>query len=141
MRAFQWTRAYSVYVAEVDAEHRTIFRLAHGLHQATAGGAAWRKVQPLLRELVAHTAGHLSHEEHVMRSTGYPLYEWHTRQHNVARAKISHLDLRIRRGDRESVPVLLDYLAGWLENHIRLADRMLGAYLRNRERAEAALAS
>ncbi len=141
MRRFQWDKAYSVFVADVDAEHRAIFRMAGSLHRAVKDGAAWRDVQPLLRQLVGHTAGHLAHEETAMRSTAYPLYDWHKRQHDVARARITRLDLRIRRGDRESLPVLLDYLAGWLEHHIRLADRMLGAYLRNHERAHAGAAS
>jgi hemerythrin len=44
------------------------------------------------------------------------------------------LERRIRRGDRDAAIELLDFLSTWLTDHIRLADRMLGAFLRNHQR-------
>jgi hemerythrin len=76
-----------------------------------------------------------------MRAAGYSLYAWHHRQHHTARFSIRVLERRIRRGDRDAAIELLDFLYGWLNDHIRLADRMLGAYLRNHQRELSARAS
>ena len=36
---------------------------------------------------------------------------------------------------------LLEFLGAWLHDHVRLADRMLAAYLRNQQRARSGQAS
>jgi hemerythrin-like metal-binding protein len=91
-------------------------------------------VQYIVEDLVIHTSKHLSHEKREMRQTGHPLYAWHRRQHHMARSRIRVAETRIRRGDRDCAVELLGFLTAWLTDHFRLADRMLGAYLRNRQR-------
>lgn len=134
MRIFEWNDTHSVHVPAVDDEHRQILRLCDDLQGALMAGAATSEVQSLVDDLVIHTAQHLSHEERQMRAAGYPLYAWHHRQHHTARLRVRALERRIRRGDRDAAIELLDFLAVWLRDHIRLADRMLGAYLRNHQR-------
>jgi hemerythrin len=134
MRIFEWNEAHAVHVPEVDEEHQQLFRLCDDLQRAMMVGAASSEVQSIVDDLVIHTAQHLSHEEREMRAAGYPLYAWHRRQHHTARSRIRVLERRMRRGDRDAALELLDFLSGWLNDHIRLADRMLGAYLRNHQR-------
>jgi hemerythrin len=76
-----------------------------------------------------------------MRATGYSFYAWHKQQHHTVRSKMTVLEVRIRSGDRDAVCELLAFLHGWLNDHIRVTDRMLGAYLRNRQRELTARAS
>ena len=45
---------------------------------------------------------------------------------------------RIEEGDRKAGAEMLEYLAGWLQSHIPVTDRMMAAYLRNFERRRAA---
>lgn len=125
----------------MDAEHQTLFRLARELRRAVLAGAASNPVQSMLGDLIRHTGEHFVHEERLMRSAAYPLYQWHKRQHSMGRATATRLQRCVRRGDREAAAVLLQDFSGWLKNHIRLSDRMLGAYLRNYERARAVQAS
>jgi len=140
MRPFEWSEEYGVHVPEIDAEHQAMFRVADELYRALIADAAASQVQPILRELATHMAGHFSHEERLMRASGYPLYAWHRRQHATAGGKILLLERRVSRGDRNAALLAMD-LSVWLKNHIRLADRMFGAYLRNYQRTQAALAS
>ena len=42
--------------------------------------------------------------------------------------------LRIEQGEAKAGLELVDYLTSWLGYHTRLADRMMGAFLRNQER-------
>jgi hemerythrin len=134
MRIFEWSDGHAVRVPAVDDEHRRLFRLCADLQRAMMAGAATTEVQSIVEDLVIHVALHFSHEEREMRSAGYSLYAWHKRQHHTARSKVRLLERRIRRGDRDAALELLEFLSGWLNDHIRLADRMLGAYLRNHQR-------
>ena len=99
-------------------------------------GVNSKRLQSITHNLIGHIAAHFSHEERMMRSMRYPHYEWHKRQHIVARAATKRLDRQIRRGQAEAGPELLKFLESCLQHHIRLSDRMLGAFLRNHERSE-----
>ena len=127
-----------VDVPGIDDEHRLLAESCCDLERALTGGAPAARFESIYQELVQRSAKHFSHEEREMRAGGYALYAWHRRQHVAARAKITALGGCLRCGDTDEARDLLQSLGQWLNDHIRLADRMLGAYLRNRERARAA---
>ena len=141
MQLFKWSKMHAVFVPEIDAEHQNIFRLADALHQAVVGGAPADQTQALLRELIAGAADHLAHEERLMRSTNYPALAWHKGQHDTVRKKVEEFAPRIEGGEGPAALLLLKFLSGWLRDHIRLADCMMAAHLRNYQRARATRAS
>ena len=141
MPKFKWTEDHSLFLPEIDSEHQVIFRLCHDLHRAVTGRAPDDLIDSLLNELAIRSLEHFWHEERRMRSTAYPFYAWHKQQHHTARSKIKFFGAHFRAGDREAVRGLLTFLHGWLNDHIRLADRMLGAHLRNSQRELCAKAS
>lgn len=138
MSISEWSESHAVHIPAVDDEHRHIFRLCADLQRAMTAAAPsaeiQTEIQTIVEDLVIHTAQHLSHEEREMRAARYPLYEWHRHQHQAARARVKAFNRRVRRGDSDAAGELIRYLSGWLNDHIRLADRMLGAYLRNHQR-------
>jgi hemerythrin len=134
MRIFEWNESHAVHVPEVDDEHQQLFRLCDDLQRAMMEGAPSTEIPLIVDDLIIHVAKHFSHEEREMRAAGYSLYAWHHRQHHTARFKIKVLERRIRRGDPDALVELLDFFSAWLNDHIRLADRMFGAYLRNHQR-------
>lgn len=123
----------------MDAEHRNLFRLANELQNAVLSCASDARLRSTFQALTAELEDHFSHEERLMRSTGYGTYPWHKRQHDGIRAKFRRASRKLAAGDREALLELLEYLAGWLRDHTGLTDRMLGAHLRNYERTNAAL--
>ena len=141
MLNMEWTREHAVGVAGVDDEHKTLFRLCGDLRRAVESGAQLAALQSIVNDLAIHAAMHFTHEEREMRAAGYSLYAWHRRQHQAARAKVATLTRRVQRGDREAARELSETTSKWMHDHIRLADRMFGAYLRNYERMRAARAS
>jgi hemerythrin len=76
-----------------------------------------------------------------MRSTHYPASAWHKGQHDTVRKRVKEFAPRIEGGEREAALLLLEFLSGWLRDHLRLADCMMAAHVRNYERARAVLAS
>ncbi len=141
MSLFKWSNAYSVYLPEIDAEHREIYRLGNELHKALLAGAARAQLKPVLANLLEAEEQHFRHEERLMRAMHYDALAWHKRQHDAARKKSRELVKRIEAGDTAAAGELLQYLSDWLRDHISVPDRMMGAYLRNYLRFNTSLAS
>jgi hemerythrin-like metal-binding protein len=136
MRHFRWGEENEVFLAQIDAEHRDLFRIADKLQQAVAGKAA-AAVNQHLHALIAHAEEHFSHEEWLMQSVKYSSYGWHLQQHNTARRRLKLFAPLVESGDSEAAELLLDFLEGWLRDHSGVTDRMMAAYVRNYERANA----
>jgi hemerythrin len=126
---------------EIDAEHRELFGLGSEMHRALVERAGAATVRKIFDALIAAADAHFAEEERVMRETGYPSYAWHKRRHDDARARARSLGRRIRRGDAEAGMEFLDFLAGWMRDHLAVADRMMASYVRNARRSHAVLPS
>jgi hemerythrin-like metal-binding protein len=135
MRRLKWSDNYSVYMPDIDEEHRQIFDAAGLLSQSLLAGDV--DLKPLMARIIEHAAAHFAHEEELMRVTRYPGYAWHKRQHETA---VNYLAPLAQDGSRKAAVELLRFLSDWLRNHVRMTDRIMGAYVRNRSRL-AAIAS
>lgn len=69
-----------------------------------------------------------------MRAARYSSMRWHKEQHDKARQRVEQFVIRIENGDSKAVSELTEYLTRWLHDHTRIADRMMGAFLRNERR-------
>lgn len=138
MRAFKWSGSHAVHLAEIDAEHRAVYQAAGELQQAVEARAPSDRILEILHGLAATVEDHFTHEERMMQSARYLSYGWHRGQHDAARRRLSQFIGQIEAGVPESATLLVEYLAGWLRDHIAIADRMLGAHLRNHSRFHAA---
>ena len=112
-----------------------MFRLAADLRGALMDGAKQSQVEVLAQRVSTEIAGHLAHEERLLRASRYPALDWHERQHQTGRARLAALQRAIVAGDVEPIFDALESLAGWLRDHTSVADRMAGAYLRNHWRS------
>jgi len=141
MSLFKWSSADSVYLPEIDAEHRAIYRLGDELHKALLAGAGLAQLQPILVNLLESSEQHFRHEERLMRAVHYTAIAWHKRQHDAARRTSKALAKRIAGGDAAAAGELLKFLLVWLRDHMSVADRMMSACLRNYLRFNTSLAS
>jgi len=141
MALFHWDESHAVYLPEVDAEHRNLFRVAAELHKTLLARTSAEKFRAVLRNLLAQTEAHLQHEERLMLALDYPSYEWHRRQHDTVRKHAKALARRIAAGDSDAPMLLLEFLAQWMRDHIGLADKMMASYLRNHQRQTCGKAS
>jgi hemerythrin len=141
VKLFKWTNHYSVYIPEIDDEHRSLFRMAAELQREIVTGATPDRVQTMLHEIINQITAHFAHEERLMIATHCFYYRWHKKQHDTAARRVRSLERRIRGGDGDAALELLHFLADWLQGHIGLTDRMMSAHLRAYERRIAAFAS
>jgi hemerythrin len=135
MRLFKWSAADAVFLPEIDAEHRAIFQAAAELQHAAEGSASKEKLLQILRGVLAQAEDHFTHEERLMQSARYLSFAWHKRQHDTLRKRAKKAMARIAKGDRAAAVEFVEFLGGWVRDHMSVADRMMGAYLRNRNRA------
>ena len=131
MRKFRWTQGITIRVPDLDAEHQAVFQSAAELERAAAAGVDAAQLEPLIEQLIADAVGHFAHEEQLMRATGCPSYTWHKGQHDTARRKVLDCEARFHQGDEDAVPSMLAFFADWLEYHIRISDRIMGAHVQN----------
>jgi hemerythrin len=141
MQSFKWTKAHAVYLPQVDAEHRNLFRMAEELHQAARTGREAARVRELMRTLLEAVEEHFAHEERLMKDSSCPDFEWHKLQHDTARKRGALFARDIEAGNPEAVTQFLEFLARWIKDHLSLTDRMMGAHVRNFERLHAKAAS
>jgi len=137
MRGFAWSSENEVFIAQIDAEHRDLFQIAERLEGAIEAKASPAETRLHLQALAGHTEEHFKHEEWLMQSVAYPSYAWHRQQHDTARRRLKLFVPLIESEDGEAAEVFLDFLDGWLHDHTTVTDRMLGAFVRNYERAHA----
>lgn len=134
MRYLKWSTSHAVFVTEIDDEHKEIFEVVSNLQKVLSTRGPLLEIRKLTQRLVACTVEHFAHEERLMRASRYGSLRWHKRQHDTARSRVGQFVLRIEQGDTKAGPALIEYLNAWLCNHTRLADRMMGAFLRNQQR-------
>jgi hemerythrin len=141
MSLFKWSSAQSVYLPEIDAEHRALYRVGDELHKALMAGADPAHLKPVVMNLLESAEQHFRHEERLMRAIHYTSFNWHKGQHDAVRKRAKALAKRIDAGDSAATAELLEFLAEWLRGHLGVADRMMGARLRNYLRFNTSLAS
>lgn len=133
MRSLKWSTSHAVFVSEIDDEHKEIFEEVSNL-QLALSGPDQADLGRLTQRLVGRIEDHFAHEERLMRAARYSSLRWHKEKHDGALKRVGKFVQQIDDGDAAAAPALIKYLSAWLGNHTRLADTMLGAFLRNHQR-------
>jgi hemerythrin-like metal-binding protein len=141
MARFKWSSTHSVYLPEIDAEHRALFCLGDELQKALDSGSDLSQIRPILVNLIATAEAHFKHEERIMKAAQYSALAWHKKQHDAVRWRVRRLVKRIDAGQPVAADELLEFLSEWLQTHTQVSDRMMGAYIRNVIRFNTAAAS
>ncbi|HEV3201873.1 MAG TPA: hemerythrin family protein [Bryobacteraceae bacterium] len=134
MRSLKWTTSHAVFITEIDDQHKEIFEALSNLQELLNSRVPLPEICKLTQRLTSCIVEHFAHEERLMRAARYGSIRWHQQKHDAARRRVEQFVLRIEHGDTGAAFELVEYLTSWLHDHTRLPDRMMGAFLRNRER-------
>jgi hemerythrin-like metal-binding protein len=134
MRSLKWSTSNAVFVTEIDDEHKEIFAALSNVQKALTSRSPLPEICRLTQRLVSSIVDHFAHEERLMRAARYESIGWHKKAHDAAHRRVGQFVQRIEQGDTQAGAELVEYLTSWLRDHNRLADRMLGAFLRNQQR-------
>jgi hemerythrin-like metal-binding protein len=141
MQHFKWTKAHAVYLPQVDAEHRNLYRMAEEIQQSVHTGVEQPRVLDLVRALATSIEEHFTHEERIMKAAETLDYDWHKQQHDTARKRLTVFLRGLEAGEVGTAQEFLNFLARWFKDHMGLTDRMMGAHVRNYERLASKMAS
>jgi len=132
MSLFAWKSDYSVGNAQIDLQHKQLFRMAGELHSAMVNGRGTEVVEGLLDQLVAYTCHHFASEERLMKESGYPDYAQHHASHEKLSGEVREFQVRVKARKVAVTLEMMRFLRDWLDHHIRGADKKVGAHLKAR---------
>lgn len=132
---FAFTDKYKTGIELVDDEHRRLFEIikeTNDLINTVYVHDKYDEIMQLLAQLRQYTEIHFSDEEAFMEKIGYPELPSQKQAHAAFVEKLVDIDLNeldeIDDNQQEYLAKLVDFLLGWLSNHILVADKKIGEY-------------
>lgn len=132
--AIEWTEELGTGVAEIDDQHKELFRRINCLLDACGQGKGRHEVGRMIGFLDDYVISHFSAEERSMLEGAYPQYDRHRQEHEAFIAQMTDLKQKFHVEGSGVHVVLLTIRTSvdWLATHIRKTDRAMGAYLREK---------
>ncbi len=125
----EFTDDYLIGIELIDNEHKELFRIvdqANRLVKSYDGASGYDKILDILDNLKEYTKEHFTDEEEYMESIHYEGLEAQRRAHDAFIQKLENIDLsEIDENPQESLQQLLEFLLGWLVNHILHTDKKI----------------
>jgi len=130
MSAIRWTPALAIGHAEIDEQHRELFRRVAALLEAMTEGDGTAATR-LFDYLGTYAADHFAAEEQLMRESSFPGLTVHKAAHDrFVRDYQALKELHHSSGANGAVTVKAkSWLVEWLQKHIGNTDVQLARYL------------
>jgi hemerythrin len=130
--ALLWTRELSVGIAEIDEQHRELFRRVDALQDAVGVGASRERAAEALAFLEVYVVRHFRDEEALMIASRYAGLPEQRSAHRRFVGTFDRLRSTLaRRGpSRELLAEVRFRTTAWLVNHVCGLDRRFADFLR-----------
>ena len=130
---YEFTEDYLTGIDTIDQEHARLFEIAnetYDLMQDKLITDKYDKIVDLIHQLQDYTKTHFDHEEAFMGSINYQ-HIWSERhQHSMFIKRLSEVDFtQVDDKQQEYVIHVLDFLAKWLQGHIKGMDKRIAEAL------------
>lgn len=126
--AITWDERYAIGDAEIDAQHRRLFRIFNDMVEGLRREGHARHCRMALVELSDYAKYHFMTEETVMRQHRYPDLEDHAREHREFVGVLHLLSERLRQED-DVIGDIVEFVGHWILNHVALSDGKIGGHL------------
>lgn len=131
MSLFGWDKRLATGIDSIDAQHRELFQIAKGLHDAYRTGDAKNAVTRTLNFLVDYCLTHFEDEEAQMMAMGFPDFAIHQEEHRKCLAHILDLKDRYAGGQSEVAMDLSVLVSRWSKQHIRESDLRFAEFVKS----------
>jgi hemerythrin len=132
MEFIEWESRFSVGVKQIDAEHQKLVGIINELHDAMSRGQGKDVLERIFKDLTEYTQTHFANEEALMQKTGYPDLENHRLQHVDLIRQIDELQAKAKTGSALVSINVLNFLRGWLTDHMLDSDHRYQAHLNSK---------
>ena len=127
---YEFTKDYHTGIDFIDEEHAKLFEIATRAYDLLTNQFVTDKydaIVAVLEELRDYTKYHFNHEEEYMKSINYPKRFSQLHQHTQFISKLESYNLKeIDVNQQEGLLEILDFLALWLQSHIKGMDKKIG---------------
>lgn len=129
-----WEEQYSVFVDELDEQHRKILDLINILKRSQEVHREREAAKYALAEMQKYANAHFRSEEHYMEANHYPGLARHIEEHHFFIQKMTVLqeDVKLNRGNLDTKFLL--FLKQWWINHILHVDHEYAVFIDREER-------
>lgn len=125
----EFTDEYLIGIELIDNEHKELFSIvdrANKLVKSYDEISGYDKILDILNLLKEYTKEHFADEEEYMESIGYSGLDAQKLAHEAFIQKLEDIDIaEIDNNPQESLQQLLEFLLGWLVNHILYTDKKI----------------
>lgn len=125
MPQLEWSSELEIGIYEIDLQHRALVSIANQLHDAVEGDKPVRTVEWILDELLLYAKMHFQTEEQYMRRYEHQATGQHKKEHGELLKSMRRFRRKLE-AEEDVGDELLEFLAGWLSNHLNGPDRALG---------------
>ena len=132
MEPITWTDDFSVGVAAIDAQHKTLIAMINQLIREPSAAARSETVNKLLSEMSDYALLHFQAEETLMAAHNYPHIEEQITMHRAFHTKTIRFCIDVLYRDEALPGVMLTYLRDWWTHHILEEDKKYSAFFRER---------
>lgn len=127
----EFVNEYRTGIDKIDEEHKKLFEIVDRAYSLVRAGNVLDKcddIMEILEELKEYTKFHFVNEEMYMESINYEGLAAQKRAHEAFIDKLSQLDKeQIQENPQEYMESLIEFLLGWLVNHILHLDKKIPA--------------
>lgn len=127
---YEFTKEYHTGIDFIDEEHAKLFEIANRAYDLLTNQFVTDKydaIVAVLEELRDYTKYHFNHEEEYMKSINYSKRFSQLYQHTQFINKLESYNLKeIDVNQQEGLLEILDFLALWLQGHIKGMDKKIG---------------
>lgn len=117
----KWSNEYSVHNDSIDKEHKQLFELAQRCYEILNKNVDRSEIKAILIEFFNYMRTHFSHEEHYMKSIGYPYLAEHAKLHKEIMREMASVAKTAKQ--TSDLKQKLIYIArDWLVGHIMQED-------------------
>lgn len=132
MAFLTWNESLSVDIPKIDEQHQKLVGLVNSLHDAMMAGKGRDVLGNVLSELIKYTDYHFKTEEAAFARFGYPESDKHRKQHDELVKTAVELKDKMDAGEMMVTVETLNYLSGWVTNHIKKEDKLYIPFLKGK---------
>ena len=123
MPLITWGPQLETGIAIIDSQHKRLVDIINEMNDALVEGRSDEIMSAIFDELVDYTETHFKVEEKLLASHDYEDFENHRREHRVFTDQIKMDRDNFNAGVWQLDQRMMDYLRGWLMNHIQVSDQ------------------
>ena len=126
---YEFTQDCLTGIDQIDEEHRKLFSLINEAVELPKEARTPQTVKNILEHLSDYAVNHFAHEEAYMEAQNDPELPLQKKEHQAFVDKLMSIDLdkleEIDDNQQEYLHELIEFLGGWLINHILKMDTQI----------------